>query len=367
MSVDEIAHLYAYPEAGLVRANMVSSLDGAVTADGRSKPISGPADMFMFGVLRALADVIVVGAGTARTEGYGPGRARDEFAHLRKQSGQAPAPTIAIITRSAHLDPEAAIFTKALTPTIVITCESAPEERRAHLAQVADVHICGDESVDLPVAMDVLRERGMPRVLCEGGPSLLGDLSRPTVWLMSWPSPCRQLSREVTRDGFSPRSKPCSSRCAREPYWSKTASCSASTSAENVHDLAHLTSDLPHAGQGSTGDTRPRLGTWRACTLNRSGMAFDASSSKTATTSNCPDDRNPSPATSQRWWRQPHARSYRNGSFSTESWSSQPATGWTSTHFNCASTRRSHASTCCRRRFQHRMLRLTYWRSATSH
>lgn len=177
VSVDEIAQLYAYPEAGLVRANMVSSLDGAVTADGRSKPISGPADMFMFGVLRALADVIVVGAGTARTEGYGPGRARDEFVHLRKQSGQGPAPAIAIITRSAHLDPDAAIFTKALTPTIVITCQSAPEERRTHLAQVADVHLCGDESVDLPEAMDLLRGREMPRVLCEGGPSLLGDLA----------------------------------------------------------------------------------------------------------------------------------------------------------------------------------------------
>ena len=176
-SVDDIGRLYAYPEAGLVRANMVSSLDGAVSADGRSKPISGPADMFMFGLLRALADVIVVGAGTARTEGYGPGRAREEFAHLRKQSGQDPAPTIAIITRSAHLDPEAAIFTNALTPTIVITCRSAAEERRTHLAEVADVHICGDETVDLPRAIALLRERGMRRVLCEGGPSLLGDLT----------------------------------------------------------------------------------------------------------------------------------------------------------------------------------------------
>lgn len=177
VNVDQIARLYAYPDAGLVRANMVSSLDGAVTADGRSKPISGPADIFMFGLLRALADVIVVGAGTARTEGYGPGRARAEFAHLRKQSGQAPAPTIAIITRSAHLDPEAAIFTKALTPTIVITCKDAPEDRRAHLSEVAQVHICGEETVDLPLAIDILRERGLRRVLCEGGPSLLGDLA----------------------------------------------------------------------------------------------------------------------------------------------------------------------------------------------
>ena len=176
-SVDDIARLYAYPDVGLIRANMVSSLDGAVAADGRSKPISGPADMFMFGLLRALADVIVVGAGTARTEGYGPGRAREEFADLRIRSGQGPAPTMAIVTRSAHLDPEAAIFTSALTPTIVITCKSAAEERRTHLAQVADVQICGDQTVDLRRVIALLRERGMSRVLCEGGPSLLGDFA----------------------------------------------------------------------------------------------------------------------------------------------------------------------------------------------
>lgn len=177
VSLDEIAHLYSYPEGGLVRANMVSSLDGAVSADGRSKPISGPPDLFMFGLLRALADVILVGAGTARTEGYGPGRARNEFADLRAMSGQPPAPTIALVTRSAHLDPEAAIFTEALTRTVVITCESAPAARREHLAQVADVQVCGEQSVDLISAMNVLRERGLARILCEGGPSLLGDLS----------------------------------------------------------------------------------------------------------------------------------------------------------------------------------------------
>ena len=59
---------------------MVTSVDGAISLDGRSKPISGATDWFLFGLQRALADVIVVGAGTARAEGYGPGRARPEFA-----------------------------------------------------------------------------------------------------------------------------------------------------------------------------------------------------------------------------------------------------------------------------------------------
>ena len=137
ISVDDMAKLYRYGPGQTVRANMVSSLDGAVAVEGRSKPISGAADLFLFGLLRALADVILVGAGTARTEGYGPGRARNEFAHLRKEANQPPAPTIAMVTRSANLDPEAAIFTEAADRTIVITCMCAPKERIDALARVA--------------------------------------------------------------------------------------------------------------------------------------------------------------------------------------------------------------------------------------
>ena len=156
---------------------MVTSLDGAVSADGRSAPISGPSDTYMFGVLRALSDAVVVGAGTARAEGYGPGRERAEFEHLRAAAGQAPAPTIAVVTRSADLDPTTALFTEAKARTIVITCESASAERRAALSHVADVVVCGDDAVDLQTARKQLTSRGLTRVLAEGGPRLLGDLA----------------------------------------------------------------------------------------------------------------------------------------------------------------------------------------------
>jgi riboflavin biosynthesis pyrimidine reductase len=181
IGVDEIAALYAYPDAGAVRANMVTSLDGAVTADGRSAVISGPPDTFMFGVLRSLADVIVVGAGTARTEGYGPGRARAEFAHLRRANGQPPAPAIALVTLSAELDPTAPLFTDALQRCLVITCDAAPSDRRKALSEVADVLVTGDETVQLEVALAELRRRGMGRILTEGGPRLLGDLAAQSL------------------------------------------------------------------------------------------------------------------------------------------------------------------------------------------
>lgn len=174
--IDELAAHYAYPAAGALRANMVASVDGAISLDGRSQPISGAADWFLFGLQRALADVIVVGAGTARNEGYGPGRARPEFAHLRRRADQSPAPTLAIVTASGDLDPEAN-FLGGEERAIVCTCASAPADRVDALRARADVVVVGDEHVDLPALLAALRDRGKSRVLTEGGPSLLGALT----------------------------------------------------------------------------------------------------------------------------------------------------------------------------------------------
>src|SRR5215470_18344899 len=78
-----LAGLYAYPDPGApprcwVRANMVASLDGAAAVDGRARGLSGEADEQVFAMLRALADVILVGAGTARAEHYAPVRRSEE-------------------------------------------------------------------------------------------------------------------------------------------------------------------------------------------------------------------------------------------------------------------------------------------------
>ncbi len=176
LDVDALAAHYAYPSHGAVRANMVTSVDGAVTLDGRSEGISNAIDWQLFGLQRALADVIVVGAGTARTEGYGPARVRPEFAHLRTAAGQTPAPRLALVTRSGDLDPSAGVFGGA-TPTLVITRAGLPDDTLTALRDVSEVLICGDEDVDLTAAREALGERGLRRVLTEGGPHLLGALT----------------------------------------------------------------------------------------------------------------------------------------------------------------------------------------------
>lgn len=182
-SLDELAAAYAYPElpegggAVWLRANMVSTLDGAAQHDGRSQPISSEADMRIFGTLRGLADVVVVGAETVRQEGYRPARAREAFAEARRAAGQGPAPAVAVVTASLDLDFSLPLFTSPLVPTLVLTGAAAAPDRVAAAEKAgAQVVIAGDGmGVDPARAVRALADRGLTRLLTEGGPRLLGQ------------------------------------------------------------------------------------------------------------------------------------------------------------------------------------------------
>ncbi|WP_416980289.1 pyrimidine reductase family protein [Streptomyces sp. T028] len=186
-SLDELAEAYAYPEPApepvpgeprpWLRANMVSTLDGAAQHDGRSQPISTAADMRIFGTLRGLADVVVVGAETVRQEGYRPARARTEFAARREAAGQGPAPAIAVVTASLDLDLALPLFTSPLVPTVLLTGAAAAPDRVAAAEKAgARVVIAGDGTgVDPARAVRALAELGHTRLLTEGGPRMLGQ------------------------------------------------------------------------------------------------------------------------------------------------------------------------------------------------
>ncbi|MEU5920497.1 pyrimidine reductase family protein [Streptomyces sp. NPDC047141] len=178
-SLDALAEAYAYPEGDgpWLRANMVSSLDGAGHHEGRSQPLSSETDMRIFGTLRAIADVVVVGAETVRLEGYGPARAREAFAARRAAAGQGPAAVIAVVSASLNLDLSLPLFTEPLVPTLVLTGAGAPAGRVAAVrAAGAEVVVAGDGAgVDPARAVAALAERGLRRQLTEGGPRLLGQ------------------------------------------------------------------------------------------------------------------------------------------------------------------------------------------------
>lgn len=147
-----------------VMASMVASADGSAAVDGRSGPLGGPADRAVFQLLRSLADVILVAAGTARAERYRPAR------------GQVPPP-IAVVSRSLDLDLASPLFAEARARTIVVTCAAADPGRVAAVREAAEVIVAGDVRVDVAAAVAALGERGHRLVLCEGGPALLGQVA----------------------------------------------------------------------------------------------------------------------------------------------------------------------------------------------
>ncbi|MCX4670751.1 pyrimidine reductase family protein [Streptomyces sp. NBC_01381] len=175
----ELADAYAYPagNAPWLRANMVSTLDGAAQHEGRSQPISSATDMRIFGTLRGIADAVVVGAETVRQEGYRPARAREAFAERRAAAGQAVAPAIAIVTASLDLDFTLPLFAEPLVPTLVVTGAAAPAERIAAARKAGAVVVTAGEGAGAEPRRVVraLAERGLTRLLTEGGPRLLGQ------------------------------------------------------------------------------------------------------------------------------------------------------------------------------------------------
>lgn len=159
-----------------VFANFVAGLDGAVAVDGRVGPLTSPADQHLFHHLRSFADVVLVGAGTVRAEGYGPVRTDPLHERARTERGQSPVAPVAVVTASLQLDRSKRLFTDAAARTIVICPGSADAQRRADLEEVADVLVAGDDRVDLGDALRQLHAHGARTVLCEGGPALLAEL-----------------------------------------------------------------------------------------------------------------------------------------------------------------------------------------------
>lgn len=169
--------LYHPPQRTWLRTNMVLSVDGAIVdPQGRSGGLGGPGDRAMFSALRALADAVVVGAGTVRAEGYGPHRPRAELRARRVADGRPESAPIVVVTRSARLDYASALFTRAEQPTVVLTCAGAAPDLHRAAADAGRLLVAGEDEVDLVAGLALLRDLGLQGLLCEGGPQLNGSL-----------------------------------------------------------------------------------------------------------------------------------------------------------------------------------------------
>ncbi|MEV0246290.1 pyrimidine reductase family protein [Nocardia sp. NPDC050712] len=190
VDADGLAELYAYPtslDRPWVRTNFVSSIDGAATAGAVSEGLGTPSDKKVFLLLRDLADVILVGAGTVRAENYGGARTDAQRRRALYDRGfgghrDGTPPPIAVVTASAELDPGCRLLTDTEVPPLIITTATAPADRKQQLADAgAEVIEVGGVAVTPKALLAALADRGLHRVLCEGGPHLHGQLLEADV------------------------------------------------------------------------------------------------------------------------------------------------------------------------------------------
>ena len=172
VDVEELVEFYRDPPVG-VRANMIFSADGAAAFGGRAGPLSCPLDQQLFKALRGLADVVLVGAGTARAENYGPVRLSDAQREWRAGRGLADVPPIAVVSMTGNL-PQSLFDPSAPAPILVTSAQAVA---RHHLSgERWQLLIAGDDTVAVSDAVQQLKSQGLQRILCEGGPTLLDSL-----------------------------------------------------------------------------------------------------------------------------------------------------------------------------------------------
>jgi riboflavin biosynthesis pyrimidine reductase len=185
----ELERLYGGPlgfEVPRTITNFVQSVDGvvAIPALQRSNALiagQSEADHFVIGLLRACADVVLLGSGTLRSSPHGTWRADDAypaaaaaFRELRRNRGLPEHPAVVIVSAGGSLD---ATHPALQRGALVLTTSRAAPALASSLPPATELIAVNDgDAVDLSLALALLRERGHALILSEGGPTLFGSL-----------------------------------------------------------------------------------------------------------------------------------------------------------------------------------------------
>lgn len=157
-----LAALYETPRAEWLRINLIASVNGnAAGVDGTSDGLTSTTDRRILGAIRRLADIVIVGASSVRMEGY----------FLPKT---AP---LAIVTGSGNLSGHQLPADLEEGRVIVLCPPDALDTLRRSLGSPAvTVITLPGPPLDPNAMIAALRERGYASIVCEGGPSLAGQL-----------------------------------------------------------------------------------------------------------------------------------------------------------------------------------------------
>ena len=147
-----------------VALNFVMTADGRVTYQGRAE-IGTRTDRALMFHLRSLAGAVLIGAGTLRVDPFAPAT-----------KGRDPQPLAIVVSRTAELPLGNAFFRHPGPRLVATTARAAPAGVRALRSQGAEVEMFGDADVDLVALLAAVLARGVQFLLCEGGPTLAGQL-----------------------------------------------------------------------------------------------------------------------------------------------------------------------------------------------
>jgi riboflavin-specific deaminase-like protein len=154
--------------------NMVATADGRAAVEGRTRAISSETDRAIFHNLRTQADAVMAGAGTIRSERYGPLIKTDELRAKREREGLAPQPLAVIVSGRLHLPVDVGLFQDPDSRVVILT--QSDGELAGHKAQVEYLRAPPGPWDPRPQFERLRQDFGVRSVLCEGGPTLNASL-----------------------------------------------------------------------------------------------------------------------------------------------------------------------------------------------
>jgi riboflavin-specific deaminase-like protein len=155
-----------------VAVNMVATVDGRASVEGRTAPISSVADRQVFHALRTRVDAVMVGAGTLRSERYGRLVRDPQRREQRVAAGLRADPLAIVVSGRLDLSADLPLLADADSRVVIVTASEASLEGCA-----AEVTYLRSSPVDLTAALAAVRaDHGIRSILCEGGPSLNASL-----------------------------------------------------------------------------------------------------------------------------------------------------------------------------------------------
>ena len=161
----------APPDRPYLVVNMVATLDGKATVEGRTRAMSSEADRQLFHHLRTQVDAVLMGATTVAVEGYGRVVKSEELRSKREREGLSPDAVAVVASARLNLPAEAKLLHEKGQRVLIAT--GSDEVLEGSTADVDYLRV-GD---DLQLLLARLREEhGVRSVLCEGGPTLNSHL-----------------------------------------------------------------------------------------------------------------------------------------------------------------------------------------------